>query len=250
MKMLYIIAAATIATMFAPAKADVTISDAFASLYDIMGITNISRTAFLDDIVDGGDGWYRSFSLSRAEIPAQALRDWFCIMSAADVPTNESYFVKSVLLNEKAMAICKIGTNETSVCMDTNCWVAVARECGIIRSSLHSESDLDEMLGVVSRRVETNGVSVVATRLDIFGDEFERLSKLAFETEQNDMLYRDFVSTLMPVFSHFLASGAIDALDANERNEIVSNIVELARFTPDEAASLGLTNVVVNAGGR
>ena len=46
------------------------------------------------------------------------------------------------------------------------------------------------------------------------------------------------------------ASAALAAFPANERNSIVSNIVELARFTPDEAASLGLTNVVVNAGER
>ena len=89
---------------------------------------------------------------------------------------------------------------------------------------------------------------MVATSMDIFSDEFERLSKLAFETEQNALLYKDFVFSVMPVFTHFLASGAIDMLADNERNSFVSNLVELARFTPDEAASLGLTNVVVNAG--
>jgi hypothetical protein len=52
------------------------------------------------------------------------------------------------------------------------------------------------------------------------------------------------------VFSKASRSAALAAFPANERNSIVSNIVELARFTPDEAASLGLTNVVVNAGGR
>jgi hypothetical protein len=250
MKIHKAITVATIATLSLVAKADVTISDAFGSLYEMMGVTNVSRTAFLDDVADGSGDWYRHFSLARAEIPEQALREWFCIMSASDVPTNEAYFVKSVMLNEKAMAICQIGTNETAVCMDTNCWVAVARECGILRSSLHSESDLDAMLGAVSRHADTNGVLVVATSMDIFSDEFERLSKLAFETEQNDLLYKDFVFSVMPVFTHFLASGAIDMLADNERNSFVSNLVELARFTPDEAASLGLTNVVVNAGGE
>ena len=52
------------------------------------------------------------------------------------------------------------------------------------------------------------------------------------------------------VFSKVSKSEALSSFSTSERNEIVSNIVELARFTPDEAASLGLTNVVVNAGGR
>ena len=43
---------------------------------------------------------------------------------------------------------------------------------------------------------------------------------------------------------------ALSSFSAFERNAIVSNLVELAWFTPDEAASLGLTNVVVNAGGE
>ena len=40
----------------------------------------------------------------------------------------------------------------------------------------------------------------------------------------------------------------LESFPVAERNAIVSNLVETARFTPAEAASLGLTNIVENAG--
>ena len=52
------------------------------------------------------------------------------------------------------------------------------------------------------------------------------------------------------VLANAAASDAIAAFPPSERNAIVSNLVETARFTPDEASALGLTNVVEAVSGK
>ena len=48
----------------------------------------------------------------------------------------------------------------------------------------------------------------------------------------------------------FADSTLFSSMPSVERNTIVSNLVEAARFTPDEAAALGLTNVVEAVSGK
>ena len=52
------------------------------------------------------------------------------------------------------------------------------------------------------------------------------------------------------VLANAAASDAIAAFPPSERNAIVSNLVAAARFTPDEASALGLTNVVEAVSGK
>ena len=49
-------------------------------------------------------------------------------------------------------------------------------------------------------------------------------------------------------FMHVPCHKTLEGFPVAERNAIVSNLVETAWFTPAEAASLGLTNIVENAG--
>ena len=50
------------------------------------------------------------------------------------------------------------------------------------------------------------------------------------------------------VLSHVAASEALASFPLDERNAIVSNIVETARLTAEESAALGLTNIVEQTG--
>ena len=82
------------------------------------------------------------------------------------------------------------------------------------------------------------------------------MQRLAAENEFNKLMWEyqnqraDLEKRTRMAMMRISTSAALLAFPTPERNAIVSNLVELARFTPDEAASLGLTNVVVNAGGE
>jgi hypothetical protein len=225
------------------AKADVSLGDAFASLYSMMGATNLSQAAFIEDATDGSGDWYPVFLSARTNISEQAMRTWFCSLAGASVPTNASYSEKNVLLRSKAFAICQIATNEAAVCGDTNCWMAVADECGRKRDGLYSKEALDALRGVVSRNVDNNGMEYISIT-DISGIAVRQRFAAAEEIERCDMLLKDFVSDVKVAFSSFLASDTAVSLATHDRNSLVSNIVLVAHFTPDEAASLGLTNIV------
>ena len=241
-----IIAATAVLSSVIGAKADVSLGDAFASLYSMMGDTNVSQTAFLEDATDGSGDWYDVFFSAKTNIAEQAMRTWFCSLASASVPTNSSYSEKDVLLRSKAFAICQIATNEAAVCGDTNCWMAVASECGRIRGGLHSETALDAVRGVVSRDMDTNGMVYVSIP-DVSGDAFRQRFAVAEDIERIELLLKDFVSNVKTTFPSFLASDTVGSLSTQERNTLVSNIVLAAHFTTDEAASLGLTNVTQQA---
>ena len=238
-----IIATMLVSSVVVTAKANTSLNDAFVSLYGLMGATNISQSAFMEDVMDGGGDWYPCFLAARANISEQAMCNWFCVLAEASVPTNSAYSDMNTQLRTKAIAICNIGTNDTVVCGDTNCWLAVARECGRIRSGLHTDEELDLTRGVISRNVDTNGMVFISVS-NISDDTIRQRFAQANDIEQKELLYRDFVSCIKTAFPVFLASGTIDALSPSERNSIVSNIVNTASFTPDEAAFLGLTNVI------
>ena len=63
---------------------------------------------------------------------------------------------------------------------------------------------------------------------------------------QKEALYKDFLSRINCVFAAFAGSATFTAMPPPERNAIVSNLVETARFTAEEAAALGLTNVTTH----
>ena len=241
-----IIAAIAVLSSVIGAAADVSLGDAFESLYSMMGETNVTQAAFLEDATDGSGDWYDVFLSAKTNISEQAMRTWFCSLVGASVPTNFSYSEKDVLLRSKAFAICQIATNEAAVCGDTNCWMAVASECGRIRGGLHSETALDAVRGVVSRIMDTNGMVYVSIP-DVSSDAFRQRFAVAADIERNELLLKDFVSDVKAAFPSFLASDTAGSLAMQERNALVSNIVLAAHFTPDEAAALGLTNVVQQA---
>lgn len=241
-----IIATIAILSSAIGAKADVSLGDAFVSLYSMMGDIAVSEAAFLEDATDGSGDWYAVFLSAKTNISEQAMRTWFCSLVGASVPTNSSYAEADVLLFSKAFAICQIATNVAVVCGDTNCWMAVANECGRIRRGLHSVAALDAIRGVVSRSAGNNGMECIFIP-DISGDTVHQRFAEAEDIERREQLLKDFVSNVKATFPSFLASDAGVSLAAQERNVLVSNIVLAAHFTPDEATSLGLTNVTQQA---
>ena len=224
------------------AFADALLNEAFASLYDMLGDTNMSKSAFLDGVSSGFSGWTNRYSLSRARINDQSLRDWYCTMSMASVTNVVEYSEMDSWLQAKAIAIRSIGV-DAAVRGDTNCWFAVAREHGRLRSGLHTDAELDAMRGAVSRQVDTNGIVTVFVP-DISSDDIRRRHVLVNDLAQREELYSDFLSDVGCVFVAFASSDTFRNLSPSGRNAIISNLVETARFTPDEASALGLTNVV------
>ena len=69
-------------------------------------------------------------------------------------------------------------------------------------------------------------------------------NELAKKIRNYESLRSGLEERIVRVLANAAASDAIAAFPPAERNAMVSNLVEAARFTPAEAAALGLTNVV------
>ena len=227
------------------AFADALLNEAFASLYDMLGDTNMPKSAFLDGVGSGFSDWTNRYSLSRAGINDQSLRDWYCMMSTAQVTNVVEHYEMDSWLQAKAMAIRIVGS-DLAVCGDTNCWFAVAREHGRVRSGLHTDAELDAMRGAVSRQMDTNGIVKIFVP-DISSEDIRRRYVLVNDLMQREALYKEFLSAVDCVFPAFASSDTFKAFPPVERNAMVSNLVEAARFTPAEAEALGLTNVTHQA---
>ena len=79
----------------------------------------------------------------------------------------------------------------------------------------------------------------------------ERMARNDYANKLRSYQYQlyDLEKRIGFIFANVASSEALASFPPAERNAIVSNLVETARLTPDEAARLGLTNVVEQVGG-
>ena len=234
--------AALAATFCLIVRAEVSTIEAFAALHSLIGDTNVTQSAFLDAIEDGCSDWTNQYASARQNIGDQNLREWFCELMGSSVTGCVAYAERSSWLHAKALAVGEFAP-DPAVRGDTNCWLAAARDHGMLRSSIHTDAQLDEMRGAISRSVGNDGVAIIAVP-DLFSeDSFSRHAQVD-ELSRMEDLYKEYLSSMRQSFPAFVASETFTSMTASEHNAVVSNIVAAACFSPEEATSLGLTNIV------
>jgi len=224
------------------AAAEVSVVEAFSALHSMIGDTNIAQNAFLDAISNGSSDWTNQYALARCNIPDQALRSWFCQIAESSVTNIAVYAERCSWMHAKAVALREFSA-DFAVRNDTNCWFAAARNHGITRSRIHTEAQLDELRGAISRSVGNDGVSIIVVP-NLFSEESVRQHACVDELARIEELDREYLSDIKQTFSMFANSETLNGFGRDARNAVVSNIVTVACFTSEEASQLGLTNVV------
>lgn len=205
-----------------------------------------------------------------------------CEFSA--VPTNNLEHAVTVLQEQEASVwrLERAGYASDAKDQATNLWCRLAMLHGDLRIKkvesvprpMRRVNRIDYAMGVDPVAKSNITAQILAlqssiTNTVILRQEYERIladngvfrddvtmQRLAAENEANKLMWNyqtqraNLEKRTRMAMMRISASAALSAFSTSERNAIVSNIVELARFTPDEAASLGLTNVVVNAAGE
>ena len=177
------------------------------------------------------------------------LRNWFCSILDSPIMANATMSESNTWLQVKVHAVLELGRS-CSVKNDTNCWYAAAREYARVRQA--DTHDWYKLAGNGQNvaGVFTDGVVILNSPFAV-GDTSEAAN--IYRQRQVDAynLKKRFGrarSVISQSLRNVASSEALAAFPIQERNAIVSNIVELARLTTDEAAELGLTNVVETVG--
>ena len=217
-------------------------TEAQAELDATVGLWGVNRVGFRNAV---GDAAWRA---RRSQNHDRYLRVWYCRLLELEIPCTSDLSVSNEWMGAKADVLLELGRS-SSVAGDTNCWFATAREHGMAVTK--DVKEWYEIAGIATNALEVlpDGVIVLDSNIQNGGsnddriafnkhiDDARRMKKqfsIIKESARRNM--RDM--TLSPAFCELIPS---------DRNSIVSNIVEMAHFTPDEAASLGLTNVTQQA---
>ena len=228
-------------------RADGSMNDEFISLYGMLGSVDVSQETFLEDAARGGKHWYGYYLNSRTNISNAAICEWYCGMTGATIPGESSYWDRMKWLRTKSFAISEIGANDCAVQNNTNCWFAVSAEIGGLRNGFRSNAEWDALRGITSRTIDTNGIEFLC--IADWSSPQAKAREVEVMTEiESEKLYKNFVIETLPVLGSFSKSEALASFPLDQRNAIVSNIVETARLTAEESAALGLTNIVEQTG--
>ena len=172
--------------------AEVSIVQAFSDLYSMIEATNVAQNAFLEAISIGSNDWSNQYALARRKLADQALSDWFCELSESSATNIADYAERTSWIHAKAVAMREL-SSDFAVRNDTNCWFAVARNHGLTRSRIHTDAQLDEMRGAISRSVGNDGVSIIVIP-DLCSEESARrhaqVEELKMAIDRNSMRVR------------------------------------------------------------
>ncbi len=239
--------------------------DSAGALAFISAVTNhwgVDATSAMDAF----EGVYEVLRFPLADCEQSPVCDLFCIWMDEQIPLASDMNGTNSWLRVKCAGMRAL-TGSRAVCNDTNCWMAAAREYR--RISILDEAkwyrllDLDDSL--IDERVDgtvvicappekravledrawitigTNGVTYVnapaGAELEADGCAAARDYKAALTRCRNDVRH---------VLGVFASSDMLADLSPQSRNAMVSNIVETARLTQEEACALGWTNVAVS----
>ncbi len=188
----------------------------------------------------------------------------FCSLMDAEIPVCADLDGTNLWLEVKRRSVVEL-IGSQAVCVDVNCWLAAAAEHGrLVELDQHQWY---EFIGVDASLIEELGDGLVVInapeekRAALGGRPWMRI-----ENGVLNYLYAPPNAGLEPVnnlkainlkaelaqgkqairraFSEFTATETFAAMDAMARSALVSNLVEVARFTPTEAVAIGLTNIV------
>ena len=164
--------------------------------------------------------------------------DWWKSIVLEPTPTNDLVLASSILEQQgDTIGFLRRGKYSSSDAIAaTNLWTMLAILHGDLREKkIENPPPVFRNFGIITNKVELQRREVA---------------------NQEAMKIRDYQSSRWEierrirydVFVDIAPSEALASFPVQERNAIVSNIVELARLTTDEAAELGLTNVVESVG--
>ena len=162
---------------------------------------------------------------------------WWRDVDLSLTPTNDLEYADSVLRTqyESVLNLSCISPNRISPTDATNVFYRLA----VLRG------DLEEKKLAVLPRVYV-GFGFISD-----AEERERRNaenEVAIRIRSYQLARKSLVEMIDRAFMRVPCHKTLEGFPVAERNAIVSNLVETARFTPAEAASLGLTNIVENAG--
>ena len=221
-----------------------SLEEVFISLYDEMNTTNASQSTFMDAVAQDRFLWFNLYRAARANISDCALSDWYTNLVSATVPDNVESSGTNLWLEIKQYAIADMAS-DTAICNSTNCWFATAREHGYIRDGLRSDGDWEVLLGMdqCERQVMPDGVVIVSVP-GLFSDQQLQRESMVRQMKVEQSWHEDVATGMRRALRRFTTSESFAGLSQQEHNSIVSNLVEAARLTQEEASLLGLTNRV------
>jgi len=172
--------------------------------------------------------------LSHAD--AEYRYDWWKNLALESTPTNDLVHAAMELDRQEGVVSLLYGVDycAADAVAATNLWTKLAVLHGDVRSKkMDVIPTVLRNFGIITNQVELQHRRAV--------------NQATSDIRSYQISLHAIEERIETVFSKVSKSEALSSFSTSERNAIVSNIVELARFTPDEAASLGLTNVVLRS---
>ena len=163
--------------------------------------------------------------------------DWWKSLVLEPTPTNDYGYAAAVLRQQGRSVSYLYGADYGVADADaaTNLWHMLAVLHGDIRCKrVENPPTVFRNFGIM-----TNQMQLLQRTA-----ENEAAKKIcSYESQRAGLEER-----IAKVFSKAAQSKALSSFPATERNAIVSNLVATAQLTPIEAATLGMTNILVEAG--
>lgn len=227
----------------------VSIETSVRDLYDLVKPSGCSKEGFLIGMTNGVMSWGMCTYDSMSGVASEDLSRWYATFVHSVVSATSDFEGTNRWLFAKANLLSAISFNP-AVLNSTNCMVEAAIEMGKIRDGLRSRDDWYELRGIApsDREVRPDGVVVVRVA-GLFSDEQRRRDDCARKLQSIQREQERIAETILGGYHEFVKSPAFNFLSPESRNELVSNIVDAARFMPSERTALGLTNSVPNLPG-
>ena len=159
--------------------------------------------------------------------------NWWKSLVLVPAPTNDYVHAAAVLRQQEDTVVFLWGADypAADAVAATNLWNMLATLHGDLREKkIENPPPVFRNFGIITNQVELQRRIAVN----------EEAKKVRFY----ESLRRALEERIDQVFMNAASSEALASFSVQDRNAIVSNLVETARFTPDEAAAIGLTNVV------
>lgn len=222
--------------------AECAIDVVFHSLYEEMGGVNVSESAFMGSVLTNRFCWLNQYRLSGGSLSDEAIAIWYTNLVHSTMPpmadfdaTNRWLLVKSYAVSDMAF--------ERAIRNSTNCWLAVANEHGRIRENVLSESDYNHLLGIdqCEKDILPDGVEIVSVP-NLFSQERILLEESVRRMRQVQNRTEEVASSLRYAFKQFVRSETYQNMPVSELKVTVSNVIDIAKFTPLEIEQIGIMN--------
>ena len=178
------------------------------------------------------------FCATLITVRAEYNPDWWKSLVLNPTPTNDLLHATSVLDQQEDSVSLLYGVDycEDDAVSATNLWHMLAALHGDLRGK-----KMDKIPAVF------RNFGIITNQVELQQRRAANQAAAKMRSYQNALYTME--ERIQTVFTKAAKSHALSSFPASERNAIVSNLVATAQLTPIEAVALGLTNIVVEAGG-